>query len=93
MAVGRDREKFTFGTMITAHIFHQVARRNDGFGEFGAIGACRVNSQDYFLDLIWRAIESRLSEFKDAIANHLPNVSFLNIRPYMTSPALDRSSI
>ena len=87
MDVGSDRDKFGFGTLVTAHIFQQVTRRNDGFGEFGAIGSCHGKSQDYFLDLIWKTIESRLSDFQVAIAGHYPDVSSFNLRPYMTKHA------
>ena len=52
-----DLDKLTFGTMLTAHIFQKVTSRNDGFGEFGAIGSFHAKSQDYFLDLIWDTIK------------------------------------
>jgi hypothetical protein len=88
MNVGSEHERFTFAIMVIAHIFEEVAVRNDGFGEFAAIGSFHEKSQVYFLDLLWKSIESCFIDFQNAITGRYSGLSSTNIRPYMTSRAL-----
>jgi hypothetical protein len=84
--VGSIVERLSLGTMIVSQLLSEVATRNDGFGEFGAIGSMHEKCQKYFLDRLWEAVDSNLGEFATAVDSYYPNITE-DIRPYMTKSA------
>lgn len=77
---GTVKDRLCLGALFVSQIFTEVTNRNEGFGEFGQIG---VEVQDYFLALVWKAIEDNLSDFSLALATCHPGITAEAIRPYM----------
>jgi hypothetical protein len=69
--------------LFASQVFTEVATRNEGFGEFGAIGSLHVKVQDYFLALLWDAIEENMAHVSSALAVYHPETTDETIRPYM----------
>jgi hypothetical protein len=69
--------------MVVARLFAEVTTRNNGFGEFGAVGSFHKKAQEYFLEVIWENIKSFLPDFVDAIAQYYTGISADTLRPYM----------
>jgi len=79
------KERMTFGILVVDTIFVEVAKRNAGFGEFGAIGSYHFKSQQYFLNLIWHELERHFENFAATIRTAHPGVNGESIRPFMTN--------
>jgi len=45
-------ERIALGILVVEDVFVEVAKRNDGFGKFDAVGSYHYKSQEYFLKLI-----------------------------------------
>jgi len=80
---GTVKGRLCLGALFASQVFIEVATRNVGFGEFGAIGSFHGKAQDYFLTLLWDAIEENMSDFSSALAAHHPGIADETIRPYM----------
>jgi hypothetical protein len=80
-------DKLTFGVMVVSQLLSEVATRNSGFGEFGAIGSLHKEGQRYFMDLVWKGVQGHLSEFISALKSYHPGVTRDTIRPFVTKSA------
>lgn len=80
---GTAKDRLCLGALFASQIFIEVTNRNEGFGEFGQIGSFHVKVQDYFLALLWKAIEDNLSDVSLALTTCHPGITAETIRPYM----------
>lgn len=80
---GTVKDRHCLGALFASQVFTEVATRNESFGEFGAIGSLHVKVQDYFLALLWDAIEENMPHFSSALAVYHPGITDETIRPYM----------
>ena len=80
-------KRFWFATLVISHLFADVSARNEGFGEFGAVGSFHKKAQDYFLKAIWGKIVDKLPQFYGAIGGYYPGITTGNIHPYMRKSA------
>jgi hypothetical protein len=81
---GLKKERLTVGILLVSLVFGEVVSRNDGFGEFAAVGSLHKKAQDYFLEVLWKAIEENFVEACGAIQARHPGIKADNMNPYMT---------
>lgn len=85
---GTVENKLAFGMMVVSQFFDDITKRNSGFGEFGAVGSFHQKAQDYFLDTLWKSIESNFADFHNAISQCFEGIDTNHLRPYMTSSGI-----
>jgi len=77
------KDRLCLDTLFALQIFTEIINRNENFGEFGQIESFHVKIQDYFLALLWKAIENNLFNFSLALTACHPGIIAEAIRFYI----------